>query len=57
MALTLLRQFLDHLVEVRLEKPILHDAVFLKLALRVRPCDFRSDLAGVLRNLPVGRVR
>ena len=51
--LFLLQQPLNIPVEIALEQAVLHDAVFLELALGVGPGDFRRDLAGVLQNLAI----
>lgn len=51
--LAALQDFLDVAVKVGLEQPILHDAVFLKLALREGLGDLLADLAGVIQDVPL----
>ena len=47
------RQGFDDLIKVRLEQPVLHDAVFFKLALGVRLCQFRRHFARVLEDFTI----
>lgn len=53
----LLGQFLDQLVEVRLEQSVLHDVIFFKLAPGVGVGDLGRNLAGILQNFPISDDR